>query len=122
MKVVSFQTEGSPARQPRFRYEPDRHYVSCEAPNGQWDGDGLDRLLDMVDPETGVEAYRIEASGDTAEGRRVTGDRRKVLISCSKEFADRVSQANSNQSQELAASVATETRTQFERFGPASLD
>ena len=107
MKTTNNQTESSePIKTPRSAFfKPDRHYVSVQAPGGDWDGDQLDRLLDTIDPKTGEPAYRIEARGDTEDGRRITGDRRKVILSCSLDYIDRVNKENSNASIEQAKMV-----------------
>ena len=111
MKQVHTQTETS--RRERFAYRDDRHYVRVEAPNGNWDGPQLDQLLDTIDPETGEFAYREEANGTNVEGRRVTQDRRLVLLSCSADYAKRQEQHHVNLSQRMI-------KEQF-NLGPARL-
>jgi hypothetical protein len=123
MRTVSNQTEVT--RRPRFDFKPDRHYVLVEAPSDKWDGNQLDELSDLVDPATGDFAYREEARGTDAEGRRVTGSRRMVMLSCSKEYIDGVTKGYSETSRDNASAVAPQEKNYFENLqvqAPISLE
>jgi len=81
-----------------MRWDPGRHYVTVEHSHGDWEGVILDELLDLYD-DAGDPVYKIEADGANPEQRRVTHDRRKVILSCSKEHADRIARDASTNSQ-----------------------
>jgi hypothetical protein len=115
-ETVRVQLEDAPYRgRKKFRYDPERHYVWHELPNKDWDSDAIDNLLDEMDPKTNELAYRIEADGSTEEGRRVTGSRRKIWLSCSKEYAARKEAQSSNASQEMRLAIQKGERKSEER-------
>jgi hypothetical protein len=98
MRTVHNQTEGSV--RPRFRYEPDRHYVRAQIPDSHWDGGSSlvpttpEQFLDIWDEEKGEFAYRMEANGAERDGQKITSSPRLALISCSKEYAARSARRN----------------------------
>ena len=87
MKTIHVATDITP-RGGGFRYEPDRHYVKIQREGDGWPSAEADKLLSELD-SNGDFAYKIEAEGRDDDGRKVTGDRRLSLISCSKEYAER---------------------------------
>jgi hypothetical protein len=107
-QTVHHQTEDAPYRgRKKFKFDPDRHYCWLELPNKDWDSDAIDNLLDEVDPKSGEPAYRVEADGSTEEGRRITGSRRKIWLSCTQEYANRKAAENSNASREQARAITS---------------
>jgi hypothetical protein len=87
MKTISNQTDVAD-RRTRVEYDPERHYVAVQKPEGEWDGPQLDRLLDETLAD-GTDAYRIEADGEKdRDQRRMTGHRHMVILSCPKEHMD----------------------------------
>ncbi len=119
MKTVHNQTEG---RRSRMAYSPDRHYVRVEIQHSAWDFDNAQNLLDMVDPVTGEDAYRIEADPSTDEGRRKSGNRRLMVLSCSKEFHDRQVKSSADASTTQARMRLLDEQknpNEFEKFGPS---
>jgi hypothetical protein len=85
MRTTHVATETAP-RGGGFKFEPDRHYVKIQREGDGWPSAEADKLLSELD-EAGDFAYRIEAEGRTDDGRKVTGDKRLSLISCTKEYA-----------------------------------
>lgn len=72
----------SPTQNPKplFQKDPNRHYVMVEKDNGDYESPLYDLLSkgSLVDPSKTM--YREES-----EDPKVTGHRRRVLLSCSKE-------------------------------------
>jgi hypothetical protein len=95
-----------PSRRQRFQYRPDRHYVLAERESKDWDGSGLDMLLDET-TANGDDAYRIEADGSKdSDSRRAAGSSRFVLLSCPKEHANAKAREMASRSQANATAIA----------------
>jgi hypothetical protein len=63
----------------RFVKDPERHYLRVQKDGVSWEGT-LEDYLGMESPtKPGEDMYRQES-----DDRKVTGDRRMVLLSCSK--------------------------------------
>ncbi len=77
------------ARMGQFNYQSDRHYVLVQRAGPDWEYDTFTQYMNTFDPVTGERAYRIEADGAEGDGAMHTGKANAVLLSCSKEYADR---------------------------------
>lgn len=77
------QTRSQTRTTTRFQYQSDRHYLRVQKDSPQWEGTLEDYLSKPSVAHPGEDMYRIES-----EDKKDTGDRRMVLLSCSKEDYD----------------------------------